>query len=293
MAKRFVNDSFWTDPEVKPLSFQTKGLFLYFITNPHGHISGIYYLPLSTVQEETGLLPKDLKKELYTLSIDYKHILYHPDFSVIWVRKMFQHQVFNDKIRTNIENHLLTLHKCPLIKNFLEYYDTLLIQYPYSLSQKNSGTSIVLGVVSSKKDEEEDKLVLPPTPLKGEEVSNPKDPYFNFNPEDFQNLWNLTVGNNGFAKCHGLDIKENNRPNTKTRRELIGALLQERRCPGYWQMVFAKVAASPFLQGENDKKWKANIDFVIRPGNHIKIMEGKYDDRAGWTKESWDLWFGK
>src|SRR3990167_4441755 len=136
MAKRFVNDSFWTDPEVKPLSFRTKGLFLYFITNPHGHISGIYYLPVSTIQEETGLSAKELKQEIHTLSVDYRHTLYHPNFSVVWVRKMLQHQVFNDKVKTNIENHLLTLHKCPLIQDFLDYYDSLSIEYPYSLSQK-------------------------------------------------------------------------------------------------------------------------------------------------------------
>ena len=158
MAKRFVNDSFWTDPEVKPLSFRTKGLFLYFITNPHGHISGIYYLPVSTIQEETGLSAKELKQEIHTLSVDYRHTLYHPNFSVVWVRKMLQHQVFNDKVKTNIENHLLTLHKCPLIQDFLDYYDSLSIEYPYSLSQKNPTTTagLVLGLVS--KDEDKDNI---------------------------------------------------------------------------------------------------------------------------------------
>src|SRR3989304_8021965 len=158
MAKRFVNDSFWTDPEVKPLSFRTKGLFLYFITNPHGHISGIYYLPVSTIQEETGLSAKELKQEIHTLSVDYRHTLYHPNFSVAWVRTMLQHQVFNDKVKTNIENHLLTLHKCLLIQDFLDYYDSLSIEYPYSLSQKNPTmpAGLVLGLVS--KDEDKDNI---------------------------------------------------------------------------------------------------------------------------------------
>lgn len=155
-------------------------------------------------------------------------------------------------------------------------------------SSLSSSSSSVSNTKKQKK-----RVLLPPTPLKGESNNNLKDSYFSFNPEDFQNLWNLTLGNNNFSKCQGLDVKENNRKESKTRRQLIEALLKQKQCPGYWQYLFSKVATSPFLRGENDKKWKANIDFVIRPGNHIKIMEGKYDDREGWTKENWDLWFGK
>jgi uncharacterized phage protein (TIGR02220 family) len=132
MARRTVEDTFWTDPEVKKLSFLDKALFLYFITNPHAHISGIYYLPLSTVAEETGLSLKAIKDALIRLS-SYPHILYDAEFSIIWVRKMLAHQAFNPKIKTGIEAHLRSLHKCPLIKEFLNYYHSLSIDYPYSI----------------------------------------------------------------------------------------------------------------------------------------------------------------
>lgn len=39
--------------------------------------------------------------------------------------------------------------------------------------------------------------------------------------------------------------------------------------------LFNKVAESDFLMGRSSK-WKANFDFVIKPENRIKIMEGNY-----------------
>ncbi len=42
-----------------------------------------------------------------------------------------------------------------------------------------------------------------------------------------------------------------------------------------------KVKASAFMQGQNDRGWKADLDFFLRPDTVTKIMEGKYDDRKG------------
>src|SRR5688572_3122740 len=44
---RTVQTHFWTDPDVRKLPPDSKLLLLYLITNPHTHVSGIYYLPIS------------------------------------------------------------------------------------------------------------------------------------------------------------------------------------------------------------------------------------------------------
>ena len=42
--------------------------------------------------------------------------------------------------------------------------------------------------------------------------------------------------------------------------------------------VFEKVSKSKFLNGDNDRKWKADFDWIIKPANRVKILEGKYSN---------------
>lgn len=41
--------------------------------------------------------------------------------------------------------------------------------------------------------------------------------------------------------------------------------------------AFQKVESTPFLKGENDRGWKATIDFLVKHDNLVKILEGFYD----------------
>src|SRR3990167_6916485 len=106
------------------------------------------------------------------------------------------------------------------------------------------------------------------------------DPYFSFTPEVFQKLWNETLVPHGFSRCTTLDHKENNKLTTKTRLQLIKDRLKEKSCPSYWLYIFSKILDSSFCRGENDRNWKANIDWLIRPTTHTKIAEGKYDEKS-------------
>lgn len=40
--------------------------------------------------------------------------------------------------------------------------------------------------------------------------------------------------------------------------------------------VFDNIATSGFLKGHNDRNWKADFDWVFRPTNYVKILEGNY-----------------
>ena len=39
-----------------------------------------------------------------------------------------------------------------------------------------------------------------------------------------------------------------------------------------------RVPRSSFLRGENERGWKANIDWLLRPGSITKLQEGQFDD---------------
>ena len=44
-----------------------------------------------------------------------------------------------------------------------------------------------------------------------------------------------------------------------------------------WEKYFNYVANNPFLNGNNDRNWFADIDFLIKPETAIKCQEGKYN----------------
>lgn len=59
------------------------------------------------------------------------------------------------------------------------------------------------------------------------------------------------------------------------------------------EKVFSKVQGSPFLKGENNNNWQATFDWVMKPSNFIKVLEGNYDrkdkrDSKGGTSRDWD-----
>jgi hypothetical protein len=58
------------------------------------------------------------------------------------------------------------------------------------------------------------------------------------------------------------------------------ARIKENSDKNYWIEVVKRLANSQFCCGSNDRGWKADIDFLLKPDTHIKVMEGKYDDKT-------------
>ena len=44
----------------------------------------------------------------------------------------------------------------------------------------------------------------------------------------------------------------------------------------YWEDYFRHAATSPFLTGKNNRNWRADFDFFIRPDTSTFMQEGKY-----------------
>ncbi len=58
------------------------------------------------------------------------------------------------------------------------------------------------------------------------------------------------------------------------RRKKIRAELVAHPDDKYWAEVFTVANKSAFMAGDNDRKWRANFDFILRC--HVEIVEGKY-----------------
>jgi hypothetical protein len=43
--------------------------------------------------------------------------------------------------------------------------------------------------------------------------------------------------------------------------------------------VIRTAGESDFLNGKNDKAWKADFEWIMRPQNFLKILEGKYENK--------------
>jgi hypothetical protein len=65
---------------------------------------------------------------------------------------------------------------------------------------------------------------------------------------------------------------------TPERLRAARARLREYPARATWDEVIAKVNASPFLLGDNDRGWRASLDFLLRPGRVGRVLEGTYDD---------------
>ena len=46
---------------------------------------------------------------------------------------------------------------------------------------------------------------------------------------------------------------------------------------GDWREALKKAEGCPFLLGENDRGWRMNVDWFLKPGSVRGILEGKYD----------------
>lgn len=44
----------------------------------------------------------------------------------------------------------------------------------------------------------------------------------------------------------------------------------------YWKRLFGYIRKSPFLMGENDRHWTADLEWILTKNKFIKIIEGKY-----------------
>lgn len=74
--------------------------------------------------------------------------------------------------------------------------------------------------------------------------------------------------------------------------------LQARLRDSWWRENYAKAIAAmpgrPFLRGENDRGWIANVDWFLRPDTATKILEGQYsgggkaDSRPPWDAKPED-----
>lgn len=98
MAKqRYINTKFWSDNWVSELNPLERYLFLYFLTNEHTNIAGLYELPLRTMAFETGIDKEMLVKMLPR----FEGKVYYIE-GWIFLKNFAKHQAVNDSVKKGI-----------------------------------------------------------------------------------------------------------------------------------------------------------------------------------------------
>jgi hypothetical protein len=68
---------------------------------------------------------------------------------------------------------------------------------------------------------------------------------------------------------------------TKKRHGQLRARWQDAWWRDNWRTALERAGPSRFLNGDNDRGWKIDLEFFLKPDTAAKILEGKYDNRAG------------
>lgn len=66
---------------------------------------------------------------------------------------------------------------------------------------------------------------------------------------------------------------------TPKRRSVIEARARENGKEAL-KTVADKSATSDFLNGKNDRGWLATFDWLMRPNNFVKVLEGNFDNKT-------------
>lgn len=105
MAKtRIINTRFWDDTYISNLNPIEKLLFLYFLTNTHTNICGIYELPLKNIAVDSGIEKEEIEKILKKFAKERK-ISYIEGWVCVINFPKYQAKD-NPKIKKGIENEI-------------------------------------------------------------------------------------------------------------------------------------------------------------------------------------------
>lgn len=98
-----------------------------------------------------------------------------------------------------------------------------------------------------------------------------KEPGVSSGAERLVELWNA-FRSKEFSQVSGLSSSSTRGRNAKARWE-------EKPDEDYWINVIGRINQSAFCRGANERRWKADFEFLVRPDTHYRVLEGKYDSR--------------
>ncbi len=116
---RKIESKMWADSDFRKLSSDAKYVFSYLITNPHTHVSGLYYLPENLGFYETGLSSLRFRRAIGVL-VSNGMVFCDERRDLIFVKNMLRYQGDNQKCHISASKQCLDFKDSPLIEKLLE-----------------------------------------------------------------------------------------------------------------------------------------------------------------------------
>jgi len=216
-------------------------LYIYFFSNPFCRPSGLYKIRLETIEHHTGLGKK------YVEAINGKIIDYDFETSEVFVRGKMK------RILSGFSNNS-SMRKA--VKADYEALKSVFIKHSFYYKYEGA----LEGLVSPP-------IHIPlPYPLHSEKEKVKEEKKHTSSAKEFFDLYNATVTN--LPKVREL---------TDDRESKVRLRLRERPL-AVWKDIFERMDRTPFLNGENNRGWRATFDWIIaNQTNAAKVLEGKYD----------------
>ncbi|KKN70788.1 hypothetical protein LCGC14_0427830 [marine sediment metagenome] len=103
------------------LNHNERCVFIYSLTSPCSHLSGIYPLPMSTISRDVVISPGKVSDALDGLERALK-VFYDRMTEEIWVVNMLKHQGRGEKIIKAAQKSLKEIHSHRLVHRFVNHY---------------------------------------------------------------------------------------------------------------------------------------------------------------------------
>lgn len=242
---RNIQMSFWTDTKVMDeFSPDQKLLYLYLLTNPHTNLSGCYEISKRQIAYETGMTAKQVNDNLSALQDDLRVVVYSDKTKEILLVNWSKYNwTASEKFRKPLEKEILSVKDEEFrqyLSDLLDGADTVSIPYEYG-----TDTTVTVTVTDTVTDTDTDK---------------------HKRYEDIKELYNTT--------CKSLPrIKTVSKQRETQIRTLAKTYERED-----FVTVFNKAEASDFLTGRTGKWNGCGFDWLIKPANFLKVLEGTYDN---------------
>lgn len=305
MAKyRTIQPEFWSDPYIEELSAYGKLLYLYLFTSQYTRNTGALQVTTRKIAFETGITVEDVEAVLSGFERDGKIIR---DGAQIWVINFIKNQTTNSpKIIANLREELREITSQKILAAMRERYPQLFNGSPRAdtVSAEKTGDNSAADTVSipyqyttdtvpiHKEDELEDEL----------ESKGEKEKEYSMSLTG-----HVSVSAKKPVSCPCEQIVEAYsailpgllpvQRLTDARRKALAARWREdkeRQTLSWWNDYFERVRASDFLMGRcpptqgRATAWQADFDWLLKPANLQKVVEGKYDNHTRAAPQSFE-----
>jgi len=255
-----VASSIWRSKKFRGLrdNDEARLLYLYFLTCQHGNSIGCFSFSIGYAMADLGWSEDKVDRAIKDLSIALL-IDWNEDEEVLRiVNFMTKSPCTNEKHAKGAAALAMSLPDCEQKYNIIN--DLNQDKFASKVDEIRDFDRSTIGLSKVSRTETE---TLTETETETLTEVNPISEI-----QEAVDAWNILATEFDLSKCQKI---------TDTRRSKLKARLKDVGGLSGWECALEKVRGSPFLLGENDRAWTADIDFMLQEKSFTKLMEGGYD----------------